>query len=134
MSKRKSRTRLLPVILLVFALRALIPIGFMPASDGTLSLMICPGGLPPALLPEEKTNADGMGMPMPQPHPHGHGLMEDGFCAFTTGFSPAPPALLVLAVLALLVASLGVALTHLAVPAGIRLVYVPQARAPPAAA
>jgi hypothetical protein len=122
-----------PAILLVFALRALIPIGFMPASDGTLSLMICPGGLPLAFLPDQKTMQDGMGMPMPQPHHHGHGVMDDGFCAFTTGFSSAPPPLL-MALLALLIASLGVVLTRVAVPAGIRLVHVPQARAPPAAA
>lgn len=134
LSRRKARTRLLPVILLAFALRALIPIGFMPASDGTLSLMLCPGGLPLELLPMEKTMQDGMGMPMPQPHHGGHKAMEDGFCAFTTGFSPAPPALLLLAVLALLVAGLGVALVHPPVPAGIRLVHVPQARAPPATA
>ncbi|HZT00678.1 MAG TPA: DUF2946 family protein [Steroidobacteraceae bacterium] len=134
LSGRRSRTRLLPGILLVFALRALIPLGFMPASDGTLSLMICPGGLPLALLPQEKTMQDGMGTPMPQPHHHGHGVMEDGFCAFTTGCSPAPPPLPLLAVLALLAASLGVALTHLAAPGGSRLVHVPQARAPPAAA
>lgn len=132
--RRRSRIRLPAVILLAFALRALIPIGFMPASDGTLSLMLCPGGLPLALLPEAKAMQDGVGMPMPQPHQRGHGVMDEGFCAFTTGFSPAPPAPLLFAMLALLVASLGVALTHSAVPAGIRLVHLPQARAPPAAA
>ena len=121
------------VMLLAFALRALIPIGFMPAADGTLSLMICPGGFPLALLPAEKTMQDGMGMPMPQPHHPGQGAMDDGYCAFTTGFSSAPPPIL-LAVLGLLIASLGVALTHVAVPAGIRGVHLPQARAPPAAA
>jgi len=134
LSRRKSRTRLLTLVLLAFALRALIPIGFMPAADGTLSLMICPGGLPLALLPQEKTMQDGMGMPGPQPHHRGHGVMDDGFCAFTTGLSSAPPALLLLSVLALLIASLGVALPRVAVPAGTRLVHVPQARAPPAAA
>lgn len=106
----------------------------MPAADGTLSLMICPGGFPLALLTEEKPMQDGMGMPMPQPHHSGHGVMDDGFCAFTTGCSPAPPALLLLAVLALLVASLGAAPPRVATPAGIRLVHIPQARAPPAAA
>lgn len=133
LSQRRSRSRLLPAILLAFVLRALIPIGFMPAADGTLSLMICPGGFPAALLPAQKPMRDGMGMPMPQPQHHGHGVMEDGYCAFTTGFSPAPPPLLV-AVFALLIATLGVALTRVAVPAGVRLVHVPQARAPPAAA
>lgn len=135
LSRRGSRTRLLPVILCAFALRALIPIGFMPAADGTLSLVICPGGFPAALLPAQKPMQDSMGMPMPQPQDpgHGHGVMDDGYCAFTTGFSPAPPPLLV-AVFALLLATLGVALTHVVVPAGIRRVHVPQARAPPATA
>ena len=120
-------------MLLALALRALIPIGFMPAGDGTLSLMICPGGFPPTLLPAQKTMQDDMGMPMPQPHHDGHGVMEDGYCVFTTGFSSAPPPPLV-AALVLLIACLAVALAPVATPAGIRLVHVPQARAPPAAA
>lgn len=133
LSRRRSRTRLVPAILLALALRALIPIGFMPAGDGTLSLMICPGGFPLVLLPHEKTMPDGMGMPMPSPQQHGHGVMDDGYCVFTTGFSLAPPQLLV-AVFALLIATLGVVLPHVPVPAGIRLVHLPQARAPPAIA
>lgn len=133
LSRGRSRARLVAAILLAFALRALIPIGFMPASDGTLSLMICPGGFPLALLPAEKTMQDDMGMPMPQPHHPGQGAMDDGYCAFTTGFSSAPPPMLE-AVLGLPIASLGVALTRVAVPAGVRLVHLPQPRAPPAAA
>ncbi|MDE2449841.1 MAG: hypothetical protein KGO22_12770 [Gammaproteobacteria bacterium] len=133
-SQRAARTRLVALALLAFALRALIPIGFMPAGDGTFSLLICPGGLPPALLPGQKMLHDDMGMPMPQPeHHHGHGVMDDGYCIFTTGFSPAPPPLL-LAALALLVAILGVGSSRVSAPAGIRLVHVPQARAPPACA
>lgn len=133
-----TRRRLVVAVLLALALRALIPIGFMPAGDGTLSLMICPGGFPPALLPQQKTMQDDMGMPMPpqqeQPQHHsGQGVMDDGFCVFTTGFGAAPPPLL-LAVLVLLLACLGVALTRVATPTGVRFVYVPQARAPPARA
>ncbi|MGA7539288.1 MAG: DUF2946 family protein [Steroidobacteraceae bacterium] len=115
--------------LLAFGLRALIPIGFMPAADGTLSLMICPGGFPPELLPPEKTLSGGMGMPMPGRH--GHGLMEDGFCIFTTGFSAAPPPLL-LAALLLLLAVVTVIVTSMPALIGIRRVNIPQARAPPA--
>lgn len=120
-------------MLLALALRALIPIGFMPAGDGTLSLMICPGGLSPALLPQEKSPQDGMGMPMPQPHHagSGHGAMEAGYCVFTTGFSSAPPSPL-LAPFFVLLACLGFVIARVAAPAGIRLVHVPQARAPPA--
>lgn len=131
-SRHAARPRLVLLVLVALALRALIPVGFMPAADGTFSLMICPGGFPPALLPEQKTMRDGMGMPMPQPqHHHGHGVIDDGYCAFTTGFSSAPPPLLV-AALGLLVACLGVVFTRVSAPAGIRLVHIPQARAPPA--
>lgn len=131
-SRRTTRARLVCAVLLALALRALIPVGFMPAGDGTLSLMICPGGFPPTLLPAQKMMQDDMGMPMPQHH-DGHGVMDDGYCVFTTGFSSAPPPPLV-AALVLLIACLAVALTRVATPAGIRLVHVPQARAPPAAA
>lgn len=144
----RPRPRLLLIVLAAFALRALIPIGFMPAADGTLSLMICPGGFPLELLPREKPMSGGMdmrtGMGMPQPaaaqpagvqpphaqQHHGHGVMDDGFCAFTTGFSSAPPPL-VLAVLVLLLAIVAAIETSVVAPAGIRLVRLPQARAPP---
>ena len=129
---RATRRRLIVAVLLALALRAFIPIGFMPAGDGTLSLMICPGGFPPALLPEQKTMRDDMGMPMPQPHHDENRVRDDGYCVFTTGFGSAPPPLLVVA-LVLLLACVGVVRTRVATPTGVRLVYVPQARAPPAA-
>ena len=127
---RATRQRLIAAILLALALRALIPIGFMPAGDGTLSLMICPGGFPSALLPQEKMMQDGMGMPVPPPQHPGHGVMHEGYCVFTTGFAAAPPPLLVTAFV-LLLACLGVVVSRVVAPAGIRLVHVPQARAPP---
>ncbi|HJS90228.1 MAG TPA: DUF2946 family protein [Steroidobacteraceae bacterium] len=126
----RIRPPFLALALLAFTLRALIPIGFMPAADGTFSLMICPGGFPPQLLPQAKAASDGMGMPIPMPSRHGHGLMEDGFCAFTTGFSAAPPPLIP-AMLYLLLAVIAIVLTSTAAPALIRLVHTPQARAPP---
>ncbi|MGH8298785.1 MAG: hypothetical protein ACRES6_05810 [Steroidobacteraceae bacterium] len=131
--RRAAWPRLALLILAVYALRALVPIGFMPADNGSLSLTICTDGFPPALLPEHKTMQDGNGMPMPQPHHRGHGDTGDGdaYCAFTMGFSSAPPPLLVVA-FALLLVCLGLVLSPVAVPAGIRLVHVPQARAPPA--
>lgn len=52
---RALRARLVFVVLLAFALRAAIPVGFMPAGDGSLSLVICPGGLPAGLLPGRNT-------------------------------------------------------------------------------
>jgi hypothetical protein len=118
-TRRAARPRLVLLALLAFVLRALIPVGFMPATDGTLSLTICTDGLPPALL---TTQAQ---------HPgHGDPDAGDSFCAFTMGFSSAPPPILV-AAFALLVICLGVVLTRVLAPAGIRLFHIPQARAPP---
>lgn len=137
---RATRARLVWAVLLAFALRAFIPVGFMPASDGSLSLMICPGGLPAELLQGHGMGQgmrDSMGMPMPggvgvPAHQHpGHGLMDEGYCAFTTGFSSAPPPLL-LAALVLLLSCVAVITVTVLAPAGIRLVHLPQARAPPA--
>jgi len=131
-SRRAGSPRIVLLVLLALGLRALIPIGFMPAADGTFSLMICPAGFPAALLPQRKTLQDGMGMPMPQPHHHpGQGVMDGAYCVFTTGFSSAPPPLLV-AALGLLIACVGVVLTRVWALVDVRFVYIPQARAPPA--
>jgi hypothetical protein len=116
-SRRAARPRLLLLLLLAVGLRTLIPVGFMPASDGTLSVMICPDdGFPSG----------------PQQHQQRHGDADgDVYCALTTGFSTAPPPPLVVA-LVLLIACLGVVLTRVPAPAGNRFVHVPQARGPPA--
>lgn len=139
-----TRARLVWAALLALALRALIPIGFMPAGDGSLSLMICPGGLPAGLLPGMGRSTDtGMRNGMdgslrisgraktPEQQHRGRGLTDQGYCAFTTGFGSAPPPLLPAALLLLLSLATVIAVTVLA-PAGIRLVHLPQARAPPA--
>lgn len=131
-SRLAARPRLVLLFLLVLGLRALIPVGFEPAADGTFSLTVCPHGFPPGLLPQQEMMHDGTGMPMPQPHHQGHGDADgDSYCAFTTGFSSAPAPLLVVAP-ELLIACLGVVFTRVSAPAGIRLVHIPQARAPPA--
>ncbi|MFZ1870711.1 MAG: hypothetical protein WAU49_19695 [Steroidobacteraceae bacterium] len=130
---RTTRARLVGAVLLAFTLRAFIPLGFMPASDGSFSLMICPAGLPATLL---QGMGDGMSMPggmeMPQHQYPGHGLGDGGYCAFTTGCSSAPPTPLPLAALLLLLSCLAVITVTVPAPVGIRLVYIPQARAPPA--
>lgn len=41
---------LLSLLALALALRALIPVGFMPGGNGQLALQICPEGFPAALL------------------------------------------------------------------------------------
>lgn len=134
---RTTRARLVRAVLLAFALRALIPVGFMPAADGSLSLMICPAGFPAALLQGRSMPASG-GMRMSgdtrlPAHQHpGHGLVDDGYCAFTTGFSSAPPPLLLVAIY-LLLSCIAVITVAVLAPRGIRLVHLPQARAPPGA-
>lgn len=113
------RARLIAAVLLALALRSLIPVGFMPASDGSLSLVMCLEGFPPAIA-------------LPGHPGHGHGLPDnDSHCSFCTGFSAAPPSPL-LAALFLLFASIALVAATIAAPAGIRLVRLPQARAPPA--
>lgn len=57
--------------------------------------------------------------------------MDDAYCVFTTGFGAAPPSLL-LATLFLLLAAIALVVITLSALAGIRFVYIPQARAPPA--
>ncbi len=44
----RSHQWLATLAVLAFALRALIPAGFMPGGDGTFSLRLCPDGLPAA--------------------------------------------------------------------------------------
>src|SRR5579872_7101848 len=130
-SRHAACPRLVLLVLLALAVRALVPVGFMPAEDGTLSLTICTDGFPPALS-EKMMMEDGKGKPGPQPqHPADPDSNNGGYCAFTTGFSSAPPPLMV-AAFALLVVCLGVVLTRVPAPAGVRLVHTPQARAPPA--
>ena len=144
---RALRVRLVFVVLLAFVLRAVIPVGFMPAADGSLSLVICPGGLPAGLLPGRSTrrgtdpsmgNGTAHTMSMfgsvqtPAHQHRGHGSMDAGYCAFTTGFSSAPPPPL-LAALLLPLAYVALIAVSVPAPAGIRLVHVPQARAPPRA-
>lgn len=128
--RQATRARVIAAVLLAFAVRSLIPLGFMPASDGSLSLMICPAGFPLALLP----GADHMSMPggmaMPVDQHHGNAATDDGYCVFTTGFSAAPPPL-VLATLLLLLAVAALTSVMAAPLTGIRLVHLPQARAPP---
>ena len=111
------------VVLLAFALRALIPIGFMPAADGTLSLTICDEGFPAGLL---------------QPAAHGHAVpagaghhSHEDHCPFCGASTPAPGPLLVALACVVWVAIATVALV-VSCRTLISLLHLPQARAPPA--
>jgi len=153
--KRSSRTLIAGALLVAFALRALIPQGFMPASGRPFSLEICWQGLPAAMLahaePADTGTMDMDSMPgsmhdsmhqgamadtmshpgLPQgAHGHtGHPSSSD-YCVFGAAWSPGP-------------------ITHFPQPSdfsfppplravafvsiadAIRLVYLPQSRAPP---
>lgn len=47
---RKARTWVIGILLVALALRALVPVGFMPSADEPFSLQICPDGFPAQLL------------------------------------------------------------------------------------
>lgn len=126
-SARRSRWRRLPrgrprallagVALLLFALRALVPVGFEPASDGSLSLVICQEGLPP---PPHRSGA-------PR---RGGGASHGDHCLFcnSPGTAPAPLLVALAAVLFLVLAAVTSRTPSLE---GLRLLHIPQARAPP---
>jgi hypothetical protein len=71
--------RWLPSLLVVaLALRALIPVGFMPGGNGQLALQICPEGFPAALLqPSGHHHHDGQGSTG-----HDHKSWMQGHCPF----------------------------------------------------
>jgi hypothetical protein len=50
LTSQRRRRWLASLLAVAFALRALIPAGFMPAGNGTVALQICPEGIPAALL------------------------------------------------------------------------------------
>ena len=118
---RGSRAPLAWLILLALAARACIPIGFMPAADGTLSLKICDDGLPAWLLHHGQGTPDGAGH-----HPHGD------HCLFCNSSTPGPASL---PMPMACVVWMAIEILAVTIPAyrHVRLVHIPQARAPPAA-
>ncbi len=130
------------LVLAAFALRALVPAGFMLAEGHPLTVIICPDGFPAQLLTQDGHAAAGMadmpgmanmpgmdtmpGMPAAPDGSHSH----SEHCLFTSGSSHGPisvhasPAFVVY-----LIRQAAVAPPQLA--RNVRLVYVPQARAPP---
>ncbi len=143
------------LVLAAFALRALVPAGFMLASGHPLTVIICPDGFPAQLLSQAgqgmpagagvPDGAAGMpdmaGMPAmpgrpsgghtaPRGDHHGGAPAHSDHCLFTSGSGHGP-----LAAFAAPIVSLSVYREVAAAPrqrvSGIRLVYVPQPRAPP---
>jgi hypothetical protein len=107
------------VMLLAFALRALIPQGFMPASDRPFALEICPEGFPAQLL-----------MLGGHHHHHGGPHSQTEHCVFGTACAPGPPMQIALLTHRSLTRLLHAA-PVITVAALVRLVYLPHVRGPP---
>ena len=129
------------MMLVALASRVLIPPGFMPANGRSLWIEICWDGLPAGMLARlEPAQADVMGMesmgvdPMPAdsmgPHHHHGSTSQSEHCVFGTACSAGPiphlPSPSDFSSAQLLRA---VAFTSIAI--AIRVVHLPQPRAPP---
>jgi len=128
------------ILLVAFALRALIPQGFMPASGRPFSLELCWEGLPTALLAHDDpadTATLGMdSMPMGPMHGHSPGAhhhpgSSSDHCVFGAACSPGPITE-VLQPSDFAVPPPLRAVAFVSFASAIRLVYLPQSRAPPA--
>ena len=118
-SRKLSRALAASLMLAAFAARALITPGFMPADGRALALEICPEGFPAQLLPHAA-------------HRHHHHGTGSDHCVFA-GACPTGPAsqLPVLAAAHLVERA---TIPPLVAPTDpVRVVYLPQPRAPPAA-
>jgi hypothetical protein len=137
--KRSKRTLMASIMLVAFASRMLIPPGFMPASGRPFLMEICWEGLPAGLLaqvepsPTGSMDMESMGMdPMPAQGPRHHsGSPSDSeHCVFGTACSAGPiPHLPLAADFTCAVQLRPVAFASIAV--AIRVVHLPQPRAPP---
>lgn len=65
MRSSRHRQSIISLLLLVLVARALVPAGFMPASNGSAQLMLCPAGM---LMPAVSTQGD----PAAPGQPHTH--------------------------------------------------------------
>lgn len=145
------------IMLVAFALRALIPPGFMPASDRAFSFEICPEGFPADLLanggPAGASSMDmdsapagsigdamrsepvgistSHGAPLQGAHTHHGNPWHSEHCVFGSACSAGPtPHLLLPADIASFKQPRTVAFASIA--GAVRLVHLPQSRAPPA--
>jgi hypothetical protein len=136
------------MLLVAFASRALIPAGFMPASDRPFSIEICWEGFPADMLAHgEPAHAGSMGMDsmhgepvgdstshrdsLPGAHHHHSGSPPHSeHCVFGTACSTGPIPHLPLLGDNLSAQQLG-AVEYVSIAGAVRLVHLPQSRAPP---
>jgi hypothetical protein len=130
--RRAQRVWLLGLVLPALLLRALIPPGFMPASDRPFSIEICWEGFPAGILAHGgPSRADSMATGSSlQAHHHHPGIPSHSeHCVFGTAcgagpipYLPPPSDISPAQLLAVAFGSIAVA---------VRLVHLPQPRAPP---
>jgi hypothetical protein len=78
------------ILLFAFASRALVPMGFMPATGLAFSLQICPDGFPAQLLHHSMDDAHGAHGAGSSTHHHGSSASEH--CAFAAAAGALPAA------------------------------------------
>jgi hypothetical protein len=117
-SRKASRILIAGVMLFAFAVRSLIPAGFMPSSERPFSAEICPEGFPAELLVHAGH------------HHHGAGHSYTDHCVFGTAcVSGSPSHSSVLTDVSL--SSLAAAAPSVARAIVVRLVFLPHSRGPP---
>jgi hypothetical protein len=117
-SRKASRLLIAGVMLFAFAVRSLIPQGFMPSSERPFSVDICPDGFPAQLLVHARQ------------HNHGTGHSYTDHCVFGTACVSGPPShSSVLTYISL--SSLTPVAPSVARAIVVRLVYLPHSRGPP---
>lgn len=121
MSKKTKIDLIAGILLFAFTVRALVPLGFMPASDRPLSIEICPEGFPAQLLVHAGH------------HHHSGNHWHSEHCVFGSGSSSGPVAYLPSHVYISLVRYVPAAL-FVSAAIAVQLVHLPQVRGPPPAA
>jgi hypothetical protein len=90
----RRRRSLAAIALLAFAVRALIPVGYMPSGNGFFGLQICPEGLSAqalALIDPHAAHHHHLGAGgTAGAHPHDHQSWASGHCAFAALAAAAP--------------------------------------------
>jgi hypothetical protein len=117
MFTRSTRELIASILLVALVFRGLVPAGFMPAGDRPFSVQICHDGFPTQLLSHDGSK-----------HPGSPSHFEH--CVFG-GVSTAGPTPHVAPVLSVALTRFGLVFTMAPSPVSVRLVHVPQARAPP---
>jgi hypothetical protein len=121
LSKKTKHELIAGILLFAFAVRALVPQGFMPASDRPFSIEICPEGFPAQLLVDAGH------------HHHSGNHWHIEHCVFGSGCTSGPVSHLPSLVSISLVRYVPPAL-FVSAAIAVQLVHLPQARGPPAAA